>query len=149
MVEAVLMSEEIVNLMVKNYEEVQALAGIIMFSATTMYSYRIVQNLKQKQEYALARFFLKRKTSRSFWVVSVSALIFSFGMALKNIGIIIGQESYIAISLLSHVLMLFGLTYFTFNIYLITRPGLDHASGEKSPEQEEENDDDAEENDEA
>lgn len=122
---------ELVNFMVENYQEIQALTGLILFSVTAHYSYRIVQNLKEKQEYALARFFLKRKTSRSFWVISVSALTLSFGMALKNIGQITGHDSYIAIALLSHVLMLFGLTYFTFNLYLITRPGLDHASGEK------------------
>lgn len=126
---------EIVEFMIQNYEEIQALAGIILFSGTSMYSYRIVQNLEQKQEYALARFFLKRKTGRSFWVISVSALIFSFGMALKNIGILTEQPTYIAISLLSYVLMLFGLTYFTFNIYLITRPGLDHASGKETEEE--------------
>ncbi|MFB6175090.1 MAG: hypothetical protein ABEJ87_03865 [Candidatus Nanohalobium sp.] len=121
---------------VQNYQAVQALAGIILFSATAYYSYGIVQNLKEKQEYALARFFLKRKTSRSFLVISVSALILSFGMTLKNIGKFTGQESYVAIALMSHVLMLFGVLYFTFNIYLITRPGLDHASGRKSSEEE-------------
>lgn len=65
-----------------------------------------------------------------FWIGSI-ALILSFGMALKNIGIITGHDPYIAIALLSHVLMLFGLTYFTFNLYIITKPGLDHASGGK------------------
>ncbi|MFB6115031.1 MAG: hypothetical protein ABEK04_01970, partial [Candidatus Nanohalobium sp.] len=89
------MTEQIVNFMVQYYQELQALAGIILFSATTHYSYQIVQNLEHKQEYALARFFLKRKTSRSFWVISVSALILSFGMALKNIGIYTGQKTYI------------------------------------------------------
>jgi len=128
----------IVEFMVGNFQEIQALAGIIFFSLTTHYSYRIVQNLNQKQEYALARFFLKRKTSRSFWVISVSALILSFGMALKNIGMITGQDSYIALSLLSHILMLFGLTYFTFNIFLITKPNLDHNSSNVETKSEEE-----------
>lgn len=126
----------IIEFMVANFEEIQALAGIIFFSLTTHYSYGIVQNLNNKQEYALARFFLKRKTSRSFWVISVSALILSFGMALKNIGMITGHDSYIALSLLSHILMLFGLTYFTFNIFLITKPNLDHNSSGGNEESE-------------
>ncbi len=130
--------KELIDLMVQNYQQIQALAGIIFFSLTAHFSYGIVRNLKHKQEYALARFFLKRKTSRSFLVISVSALILSFGMALKNIGNITGHDTYVAISLLSHVLLLFGLTYFTFNLYLITRPGLDHASGEKNKEEEQE-----------
>lgn len=126
------MTELLIDFMLQNYEEIQALAGIVLFSLTAHFSYRIVQNLEKKEDYALARFFLKRKTSRSFWVVSMSALILSFGMALKNIGTLTGNKKYVAIALLTHVLMLFGLAYFTFNIYLITSPGLDHASGEKA-----------------
>lgn len=132
------MTEQLIDFMLQYYEEIQALAGIILFSATTHFSYQIVHNLERKEDYALARFFLKRKTSRSFWVISMSALILSFGMALKNIGTITGNENYIAIALLTHVLMLFGLAYFTFNIYLITSPGLDHATGKQSVEEEEE-----------
>lgn len=139
------MSELLINFMLQNYEEIQALAGIILFSATTHFSYQIVQNLEMKEDFALARFFLKRKTSRSFWVISMSALILSFGMAFKNIGTITGNENYIAIALLTHVLMLFGLLYFTFNIYLITTPGLDHATGnEDSGEDEESEEEDVE-----
>ncbi|MFB6181101.1 MAG: hypothetical protein ABEJ93_04440 [Candidatus Nanohalobium sp.] len=113
---------EVVNFLVQYYHEIQALAGIILFSATARYSYGIVKNLEEKQEYALARFFLKRKTSRSFWIVSVSALILSFGMILKNIGIVTGNKAYLPVALLSTILMLLGLTYFTLNIYLITKP---------------------------
>lgn len=139
-----------VDFMVQNYQEIQALAAIILFSATSHYSYGIVQNLKEKQEYALARFFLKRKTGSSFLVVSISALILSFGMALKNIGMITGNDMYIAVALMSHVLMLFGITYFTFNLYLITSPGLDHATGkEEASEHEETEQQDSEESEEA
>jgi type III secretory pathway component EscU len=126
---------EIVDFMVNNYQEIQALAGIILFSATAHFSYGIVQNLKEKQEYALARFFLKRKTGSSFLVISISALILSFGMALKNIGMFTGNEMYVAVALMSHILMLFGITYFTFNLYLITSPGLDHATGKENKEE--------------
>lgn len=125
---------ELIDFMVNNYQEIQALAGIVLFSATAHFSYGIVQNLKEKQEYALARFFLKRKTGSSFLVVSISALILSFGMALKNIGMFTGNEMYIAVALMSHVLMLFGISYFTFNLYLITKPGLDHATGKEKEE---------------
>ena len=126
---------ELIDFMVSNYQEIQAFAGIILFSATAHYSYGIVQNLKEKQEYALARFFLKRKTGSSFLVISISALILSFGMALKNIGMFTGNEMYVAVALMSHILMLFGITYFTFNLYLITSPGLDHATGKENKEE--------------
>lgn len=126
---------ELIDFMVGNYEEIQAFAGIILFSATAHYSYGIVQNLKEKQEYALARFFLKRKTGSSFLVISISALILSFGMALKNIGMFTGNEMYVAVALMSHILMLFGITYFTFNLYLITSPGLNHATGKENKEE--------------
>lgn len=127
--------------MVQNYSEVQALAGVLLFGMTSYYAYQVVQNLKAKQEYALARFFLKRKTGSSFLVISISALVLSFGMALKNIGRFTGNNMYIAISLMSQVLMFLGIGYFTFNIYLITKPGLDHADGKKKGDREKDDED--------
>lgn len=138
--------ETIADFMVQYYSEIQASAGVLLFSITSYYAYHVVQNLEEKQEYALARFFLKRKTGSSFLVISISALVLSFGMALKNIGRFTDNNMYIAISLLSHILMFLGIAYFTFNIYLITKPGLNHADGKKeesSEPEESEHDDES------
>lgn len=112
--------DQMLSFTVENYREIQALAGLLLFSAATKYSYRIVKNLDEHEDYSLTKLFIDRRATVSFWVISVSALILSFGMALQNMGRRSGNDLLISIGLMSTVLMMLGIAYFSSLMYRIT-----------------------------
>lgn len=112
--------DTVINFMVDNYMALQAVAGVILFSAAAKYSYMITRNLKSHENYSLTKLFIDRRTTVSFWVISVSSLIMAFGMALQNIGRRSGDKLLISIGLLSTVLMMLGIAYFSSTLYRIT-----------------------------
>lgn len=112
--------DTVINFMVENYMALQAVAGLILFSAATKYSYMITQNLSEHEDYSLTKLFIDRRATVSFWVISVSSLIMAFGMALQNIGQRSGDKLLISLGLLSTVLMMLGIAYFSSMLYRIT-----------------------------
>lgn len=112
--------ENITDFLVQNYNAVQALAGLILFSITTKYSYLITQNLQEHEDYSLTKLFIDRRSTVSFWVISVSSLIMAFGMAFQNIGYRNSDNLLISLGLMSTVLMMLGIAYFSSMLYRIT-----------------------------
>ncbi len=112
--------DTVTELLVKHYSELQALAGLLLFSITAKYSYMITQNLDKHKDYSLTKLFIDRRATVSFWVISISSLIMAFGMAFENIGRRSGDNTMISLGLLSTVLMMLGIAYFSSMIYRIT-----------------------------
>lgn len=118
MVEEIL--DQITSFMVQNYLELQSLAGLILFSITAKYSYLITQNLDDHEDYSLTKLFIDRRSTVSFWVMSVSSLIMAFGMAFQNIGQRNADNLLISLGLMSTILMMLGISYFSSMLYRIT-----------------------------
>ena len=108
------------EVLVQHYTELQALAGLLLFSITAKYSYMITQNLDEHKDYSLTKLFIDRRATVSFWVISISSLIMAFGMAFENMGRRSGDATMISLGLLSTVLMMLGIAYFSSMIYRIT-----------------------------
>lgn len=119
MVEEILMSilQTISNL---GYEIV-AVSGLILFSLTAYYNYKVRENFKENEEYATAKFFIDRRASRSFWILTTSALIFPFGIILGMIGTRQTDPVLSILGVLSSIALMISLAYFHLNIYLITK----------------------------
>lgn len=112
--------DQITAFMVENYMELQSLAGLVLFSITAKYSYLITQNLDEHEDYSLTKLFIDRRATVSFWVISVSSLIMAFGMAFQNIGQRNADQLLISLGLMSTVLMMLGIAYFSSMLYRIT-----------------------------
>lgn len=117
--------ETVVDVLVNYYMELQALAGLLLFSVTAKYSYMITENLREHPEYSLTKLFIDRRATLSFWVISISSLIMAFGMAFENIGRRNEGQVMIAIGLLSTVLLMLGIAYFSSLLYRITSQQMD------------------------
>lgn len=112
--------ENVTSFLVENYMAIQALAGLLLFSITAKYSYLITQNLEEHEDYSLTKLFIDRRATVSFWIISVSSLIMAFGMAFQNIGRKTSDNMLISLGLLSTVLMMLGIAYFSSMLYRIT-----------------------------
>lgn len=113
---------EILTFIAQNGYETVALSGLILFSLTAYYNFKVLQNFKENKEYSTAKFFIDRRASRSFWILTTSALIFPFGIVLGMLGTRGSDPLLITLGIMSTIALMMALGYFHVNIYQITKP---------------------------
>lgn len=111
---------EIAATIMEYYEPIQALVGTVLFAIVTYYSYQILQNFEDHHDYSLVMFFVDEKASYAFWILASSAIIFSLGMAMGNLGMVYANELLGVLALLSSFVLFLGLGYFAVNIADVT-----------------------------
>ncbi len=119
MVEEVL--EMIHELIANNPYETIALSGLILFSVTAYYNFKVLNNFRENKDYSTAKFFIDRRAPRSFWLLTTSALIFPLGIALGILGTRQSDPILGTLGIMSAIALMIALAYFHVNIYQITK----------------------------
>jgi hypothetical protein len=121
MVEAIL--DIATSLLLEYYTPLQALFGTLMFSAATYYSYNIIKNFEEHEDYSLTMFYLSERGSHSFWIIGFSTILFSIGMTLGNLGTIYDDAQLVTFGLLSSFVLFLGIGFFAANLSDVTSKG--------------------------
>jgi len=111
----------ILELITSNPYKVIAVSGLILFSLTAYYNFKVLKNFKENKEYATAKFFIDRRAPRSFWILTTSALIFPFGIVLGLMGSRESDPLLGSLGVLSVIALMIALAYFHVNMNQITQ----------------------------
>jgi len=109
------------ELIANNAYETIALSGLILFSLTAYYNFKVLNNFRENKDYSTAKFFIDRRAPRSFWILTTSALIFPLGIALGILGTRQSDPFLSTLGIMSTIALMIALAYFHVNIYQITK----------------------------
>jgi len=101
-------------------ETVFGLLGIALFAAMIYYTVSTLENIWRHEELSLTKFFIKPGAINSLKVLVISALIFSLGMVLAAVAMLMDIPLLSDVSKFSSIILFSGTVYFFYNLSKIT-----------------------------
>lgn len=101
-------------------ETVFGLLGMALFTAMIIYTLAILRNIWSDEQLSLTKLFIKPEGEKSFKVLVTSALIFSIGMVISAVAMLLEIPALTDLSKVSSLVLFSGSVYFFYHVAQIT-----------------------------